>query len=104
MLYRTHERGERLCVLPSLHDLPGQHFQLESPRLQQVKHATSAKDLGIWDWSVLECLDTSVVFQTTIFLILVVRNNNKSSGLYEIIVDYLSRICLHYRLLELSFC
>ena len=34
-----------------------------------------------WDWSVFKCSDTNLVFQTAIYLILVVRNNNRSSGI-----------------------
>jgi len=36
---------------------------METPRLQQAKHATSAKQLVNWDWSVFKCSDTNVVFQ-----------------------------------------
>jgi len=45
-------------------------------RLQQAKHATSAKHFVNWDWSEFKCLDTIVIFQfhTTIVLILIVRN------------------------------
>jgi len=81
MFERTHERGNRLCILPSLYGLPGQRYYLESTRLQQPKYATTAKHLVNWDWSVFKCSDTNVVFQTAIFLILVVRNNKTSSGI-----------------------
>ena len=79
----------------SLHVLPGQRCQLELLRLQQEKHATSAKHLGNWDWSVFKCLDTNVVFQTAIFLILIVRKNKRSSGIAGKSSDCLSRNCLY---------
>ena len=71
----TRERSNRLCVLRSLHGLPGQRCKLESPRLQQAKHATSANHLVNWDWSVFKCSDTNVVFRTAFCLILVVIFN-----------------------------
>jgi len=77
---------------------------LKSPRLQQIKHATSAKHLLNWDWSVFKCSDTNVVFQTAIFLIPVVRNNKTSSGINGKASDCLSRNCSCYRYLELRFC
>jgi len=45
-----------------------------------------------------------VVFQTAILLILVVRNNKRSSGIDSKTSDCLSRNCLYYRSLELRFC
>jgi len=87
-----------------LHGLPRQRSQLESSRLQQPKHTTSAKHLGNWDWSVFKCSDKNVVFQTAIFLILVVRNNTKSSGIDGKISYCYSRNCFYYRYLELRFC
>jgi len=86
-----------LCVLRSLYDLPGQRCSLESPRLQQAKHATSAKHLVNWDWTVSKCSDTNTVFQTTVFLIPVVRNNRRSSGIDGKTSDCLSRNSLYYR-------
>jgi len=79
MLEGTHERGNQLCVLHSLHGLPGQSSELESPRLQQAKHATrEGKHLVSWALPVFKCSDTNVIFQTAIILILVVRNNKRS--------------------------
>jgi len=101
MFERTHERGNRLCVLRSLHGLPGQRCYLESPRLRQAKHAANAKHLVNWNWSVRS--DTNVHFQTAIFFILVVRNNKRLSGIDGKTSDCLSRICLYYRYLELRF-
>jgi len=75
-----------------------------TPRLQQAKHATSAKHLVNWGWSVFKCLDTNVVFQTSIVLILVVRNSKRSPGINSKISYRLSRICLYYCYLELCFC
>jgi len=39
------------------------------------------KYLVDWDWTVSKCLDMNVVFQTTIFLIPVIRNNKRSPGI-----------------------
>jgi len=50
------------CVLRSLHGLLGQRCWLVLPRLQQAKHATIAKHLVNWDWSVFTYSDTNVVF------------------------------------------
>jgi len=44
-------------------------------------HATSAKHLVNRDWSVFECSDANVVSQISIFLILIVRDNKRSSGI-----------------------
>jgi len=101
---KEHERGNSLCVLRSLHVFPGQRCELESPRLQQSKHATSAKHLINWDWSVCKCSDTNADLQTAIFLILVVRNNKRTSDTDGKTSDCLSRICLYYRYLESRFC
>jgi len=49
-------------------------------------------------------LDTNVVFQTAIFLILVIRHNKRSSGIDSKTSNCLSRNCLYYRCLELRFC
>jgi len=73
-------------------------------KLQQAKHATSAKHLVIWDWSVFKCSDTNVIFQTAIFLVLFVRNNKRSSGIDCKTFDCLSRNFLYYRYPELRFC
>jgi len=64
----------------------------------------SAKHLVNWDWSTFKCSDTNVVFQTAIFLILVVRNNKRTTGIDGKTSDCLSRNCLYYRYLELRFC
>jgi len=40
-----------------------------------AKHATIEKHLFDWDWTVSKCLDTDVIFQTTVFLIPIVRNS-----------------------------
>jgi len=45
MFERTHERSKHICVLGSLHVSPRQCCQLELPRLQQAKHAMSAKHM-----------------------------------------------------------
>jgi len=55
-------------------------------------------------WSVFKCSGTNVVFQTAIFLILVVRNNKTSPEIDGKTSDCLSRICLYYHYLELRFC
>jgi len=59
-------------------------------------------------WSIgtglcFKCSDTNVVFQTAIFLIPVVRNNKRSSGIDGKTSDCLSRNCLYYRYLILSY-
>ena len=78
---------------------------MESPRLKQAKHATSAKHIFDWDWWTLsKCSDTNVVFQTTVFLIPVVSNNKRSSGTDVKTSDRLYRNCLYYRYVELRFC
>jgi len=60
------------------------------------------------DWSIATGLfkfsDTNAVFQTAIFLIPLVRNNRRSSGIDGKTSDCLSRNCLYYRYLELRFC
>jgi len=48
-----------------------------------------------WDWSVFKCSDTNVVFQTAIFLILVIRNKKRSSGIDSKNSDFLSRNCFY---------
>jgi len=45
------------------------------------KGCNECKHLFNRDWSAFKCSDTKVVFQTAIFLILVVRNNKRSSGI-----------------------
>jgi len=67
-----------------------------------AKHATNAKHLVNWDWSVFKCSDTNVVFQTAIFLILVVRNNKRSPGIEGKTRDCLSRNCIYCIRLPLS--
>jgi len=52
---------------------------------------------------VFKCSDTNIVFQTAILLILVTRNNKRSSGNDGKTSDCLSGICLYYRYLELRF-
>ena len=90
-------------VSHSLHGLPGQRCYLESSRLQQAQHARSAKHFVSWDLSVYNCSGTNVVFQTAILLILVARNNKRSSGIDGKTSDCLSRTCLYYRYLKLRF-
>jgi len=63
----------------------------------------SAKHLAICDWSVFKCSDTNVVFQTVIFMILVLRNTKRSSSIDGKTSDCFSRICLYYPYLELRF-
>jgi len=63
----------------------------------------SVKRLVSWDWSVFKFLDTNVVFQTAIFLVLVVWNNKRSSGIDGKASDCLSRICSYCCYLELTF-
>jgi len=94
----------RLYVLRSLHGLPEQRCYLESPRLQQAKHATSEKPLVSWKWSAFKCSDTNVVFQRATFLILVLRNNKRSSDIDGKTSDCFSRNFWYYRYLELRFC
>jgi len=84
-------------------DLPEQSCELETPRQQQAKHATTAKHLVDWDWTVSKCSDTNVVFQTAVFLIPVVRNNKQPPSINNKTSDWLSRICLCYRYLQLRF-
>jgi len=90
-------------VLCSLHGLPVQGCQLESPRLQQAKHARNAKHLVSWDQSVFKCSDTNVVFRATIFLILLVRNSKRYPCIDDKTSNGLSknRSGLYYQHLEL---
>jgi len=76
------------CVLCMV--CPGSAFSWNRQDLQQAKHATSAKHLVSWDWSVF-CSNTNAVFQITIFLILVVRKNKSSSGIDDKTSDCLSK-------------
>jgi len=62
------------------------------------------KHLVHWEWSAFKCSDTKVVFQTAIFLILVVRNNKRSSGIEGKPATAFPHNCLYYRYLELHFC
>jgi len=48
--------------------------------------------------------DTNVLFERAIFLILVVRNDKRSSGLDCKTSDCPSRNCLYYRYLEIPLC
>jgi len=68
------------------------------------KAHNQCKHLVSWEWSMFKCSDTNLFFQTAIFLILVVRNNKRSSGIDGKISDFLSRNCLHNSYLELRFC
>ena len=103
MFERAHE-NRLLYVFCALHGLSEQRCYLESSRLQQAHHATSAKHLVNWDWFVFNCPDTNAVFQTASFLILVVRNNKRFPGIDGKTSDCLSRNCLYHRYLELRFC
>jgi len=51
--------------------------------LAGIADTATGKALSQLDWSVFKCSHTTVVFQTAIFLILVVRNNKWSSGIDE---------------------
>jgi len=90
------------CVLSMV--CPGTAVSWNRQDCNRQKHATSAKHLVNWDWSVFKPSDTSVVFKRVIFLILVVKNNKTSSGIDGKTSNCLSRISLHYRYLELRFC
>jgi len=68
------------------------------------KVCNECKTLGQLGRVCVKCSPTNDVFQTAIFFILVVRNNKRSSGFDGKTSDGLSRICLYYRYLELSFC
>jgi len=57
-----------------------------------------------WVWSVFKCSDINVVFQTAIFLILVVRNNKESSGIDGKTSDCLSRNFYITVILSYRFC
>jgi len=81
MLESTHERGNRLFVLRSLHVFAGQRCY----------------------WSVFKSSDTNVVFLTGIFLILFASNNKRSSGIDGKASNCLSRNCLYYRYLWVTF-
>jgi len=59
------------------------------------KAYNECKTLGQLGWSVFKCSDTNVVFQTAIFLIMVVRNNKRYSGIKGKTSDCLSRYCLY---------
>jgi len=56
------------------------------------KARNECKTVGQLDL-VCVCSVTNAVFQTAIFLFLVVRNNKRSSGIDGKTSDYLSRIC-----------
>ena len=51
-----------------------------------------------------KCSDTNAVFQRAIFLILAIRNDNRSSSIDVKTSDCPSRICLYYRYLEIALC
>jgi len=51
-----------------------------------------------------KCLDTNVLFQRTIILILVVRNDKRSSGIDGKTSDCPSRKCLYYRYPKIPYC
>ena len=46
MLQRTNNRVNQLCVLRSLHDLPGERCWLESPRLQNMQRVQNTWSVG----------------------------------------------------------
>ena len=62
------------------------------------------KHLVIWGLSVFECSDTNVVLKTATFLILVVGNNKRSSGIDSKTSSLLSRNYLCHGYLDLRFC
>jgi len=72
--------------------------------IAKTKHATIAKHLVNWGWSGFKCSDTNVVCQAAIFLLLVVRNNKRSSDIDGKTCDYLSRNFLYFCYRELRFC
>jgi len=57
------------------------------------RHATSAKHLVDWDWTMSKYSDKNVVLQTYVFLILVVINNKRSSGITAKPVTAFPEIC-----------
>jgi len=83
-----------LCALCMV--CPGSAVSWNRQDYNRPRHATSAKHLVNCDWSVFICSDTNVVFQTAIFLILVVRNNKTSSDIDNKTSSCLSRNCLYY--------
>ena len=60
------------------------------------------KTLGQLGLICIKCSCANIIFQTAIFLTLVVRNNTKSSD--DKTSNCLSRNCLHHRYLQLRFC
>jgi len=92
------------CVLRSLHGFGPAALMSESPRLQQTKHAKSAKPRSVGTGLCFKFSDTNVVFQAIILLILVVRNEKRSSGIDGKTNDFFSRNCLYCRYPELRFC
>jgi len=112
MLERTHKRStdNQLCVLWSLHGLPRQSCSPASPRLQLTKHATIGKHLV--DWTVSKYLDTNVVFQRDISLILLIINKQNQKpvtafpefiyvtiNMFDVFVSNYWRNCLNFCLL-----
>ena len=81
MLERTHEKGIRLCVLRSLLVAVLAISAHSVAQANHAKYATSAKHLVSRNWSVFKCSVTEVVFLRDIFLILVVRNDKRSSSI-----------------------
>jgi len=57
------------------------------------KACNECETLGQLGQVCVQVLDTNVVFQTVIFLILVVKNNKRSSGIDGKTSDCLSRNC-----------
>jgi len=49
-----------------------------------------------WNWTETKYSDTNMVFQTDVFVILVVINNRSSLGVNGKTTDYFFRICLCY--------
>jgi len=99
----THERSNRLCF--ALFAWFARAALLAGiAKTATVKACNECKTLGQLGWSMFKCSDTNVVFQTAIFLILVVRNSKRSSGIDGKTSNCLSRNCLYDRYLELRFC
>ena len=65
-LQRTHERGNQLCFA-LLAWFAREALLARIAKTATGKTCTSTKHLFTWDWSVLKCWDTNVVFQRAIF-------------------------------------
>ena len=95
MLERTHERGNRLCfaLFAQIARADSVSWNRQDCKRQNMQRVQNTWSIGIGLCTV-ECSDTNVVFQTAVFLALVVRNNKTSPGINSKTIDCFSGIFL----------